>query len=178
MFCFNRCLLIHNSTHHDCSYQMRAWGFDWRLSVWFSMRSRATLQKDDQLPIPLMGWLNSHNFGWGINTGKCLRERTDLSDRFDWKMFIFFNFFFCSIPFLHRTPCEINARQSNIWRQCTESLAHWIVARHEGDGNFLFCFIYCFSSPCRRWNIKGELLLIQAINYSHNVWIEFISFSL
>lgn len=126
MFCFNLCPLIHNSTHRDCSYRMSARGFDWRLSVWFSTRSRATLQRMISSLFPLMGWLNSHNFGWGINA--CVNEAIHWRD-----------LGFLLFSFVHKTPCEINARQSNIWRRCTDSLARWIMARHEGDGNF--CFI-------------------------------------
>lgn len=48
------------------------------------------LAEDDQLPVPLMGWLNSHIFDWGINV--CMNELIY------WRDLVASFFFFCSFP--------------------------------------------------------------------------------
>lgn len=37
---------------------------------------------------------------------------------------------------LHETPCELNAAQTNICRQSTDPLEHWIMAKRQGCENF------------------------------------------
>lgn len=52
------------------------------------------------------------------------------------------------------------------------------MARQWGDGNFCFISFAVFvspSKPCRSRNIKGKRLLMQAANYSHDIWLQFSS---
>lgn len=153
MFCLNLRLLIHNRTRIDCSYGTPAPEF-WLASVGGVFYTK-------QRMVSLVMHLRDGSLSIRVHpqTNRFVRQ-------------IWLEVSFPRSPFLHRTPCEINATQTKHLE--TDSLARWIMARHEGEENFLFYFIRCFSLPpcpsaCRRRNIKGELLPIQAINYSHCV---------
>lgn len=144
MYCFNLRLLIHNHTRLDYSYRTSACEF-WLTSVSLIFyTSLSDLAEDGQPFIHLMGWLRSHNFGWGINTRVkacvCTHKRTDLSGRFDWKEICFFSL----SSFLHKTPCEINATQTKHLDTAHRSSGTLNYGEAWGRWKLLFYFICCF----------------------------------
>lgn len=135
-----------------------------------------------------MGWLIFHSFGWENTCEQkaCVHKQMNRFVRHIWlegdvsppphslppPL--------SSLSLYTRHPVKLMQHKQSIWRQRKDPLAHRIMARHQGDENFCFisfaAFLPLHRSPCRRWNIKEELLLIQAINDSHKVWIEFNRF--
>lgn len=153
--------------------------FDWHMPLWFLLCS---LKRT--VSLLFSGRDGSFSAGLAENTCEqklvCIHKWTDLSGRFDWKEMCFFPLSLSSLSLYTRHPVKLMQHKQSIWRQRAAPLAHWIMARHEGDENFCFISFAVFLSPhpssCRRWNIKEELLLIQAINDSHKVWFEFSRF--
>lgn len=184
MYYFTLHPLIHNRAHPDYSCRMPTWEF-WLTSatlISFVLPKRT-------VSLLLSGWDGSFStvLAEKIHVSKkpaCIHKWTDLSGTFDWKEMCLpphsLHPSLSSLSLYTRHPVKLMQHKQSIWRQRKDPLAHRIMARHQGDENFCFisfaAFLPLHRSPCRRWNIKEELLLIQAINDSHKVWIEFNRF--
>lgn len=180
MYYFTLHPLIHNHAHPDYSYKMAT------PEIWLTHATLISfvLPKENGQPfVQRVGWLIFRRSGWEYMWAKaCLHTQMNRFVRQIWleRDVFFSSLSLSSLSLYTRHPVKLMQHKQSIWRQRTAPLAHWIMARHEGDENFCFIsfavFLSPHPSPCKRWNIKEELLLIQAINDSHKVWFEFSRF--
>lgn len=177
MYYFTLHPLIHNHAHPDYSYKMATPEF------WLTHATLISfvLPKENGQPF-VVGVAHFPQVWLRIHVSKSLSAYTNepicQADLIGKRCVFFLSL--SSLSLYTRHPVKLMQHKQSIWRQRAAPLAHWIMARHEGDENFCFIsfavFLSPHPSPCRRWNIKEELLLIQAINDSHKVWFEFSRF--